>query len=86
MHLAARRVHAAGTSLAVRLADVAKEPTMTSYDRRTDESVPSATQSQASVSSALLWSATLGLFLVFVIAVLMTISGSPELPVGAIPP
>ena len=65
---------------------VVGEPTMTSYDRNTNESLSSDSLSNTGLQSGLLWCATIGLFLVFVIAVLMTVSGPPELLVGAVPP
>jgi hypothetical protein len=59
---------------------------MTSYDRNTNESLSSDSLSNTGLQSGLLWCATIGLFLVFVIAVPMTVSGPPELLVGAVPP
>jgi hypothetical protein len=59
---------------------------MTSYDRSTNERLSSVSLTDARLASTLLWCATIGIFLAFVVAVLMTVSGPPELFVGAVPP
>jgi hypothetical protein len=60
------------------------ESTMTSYDRKANESAI-GWLSQAKVGSALLYAVIFGLALTLLVAVLMTVS-PPMLPEGAFPP
>ena len=61
------------------------ELAMTSYDRNTADSIPGAPSEPKVNSAFFLWCVALGLLLLFVV-VTMTVSGPPDLAVGAVPP